>query len=311
MRFEPDAALLAFAEQVGTEGPVAAEGARTRWDSGGQLHPDTRLVHAPAGILEHRPEEMTVRVRAGTPVAELHAALAAAGQRTGLPERSGTVGGALAVGENGLEVLGRGRVRDTVLQLTYVSADAKVVTGGGPTVKNVSGFDLPRLLVGSLGTLGLVGEVILRTNPIPAASAWLAAEGADPFALLDALHRPSAVLWDGSRTWVHLEGYDADVAAERDILARLGAGTWELVDGPPPLPPHRWSLRPSDLRSLPDTQAGAFVASVGVGTAWVSTPQPARPVPPGLARLSARVKAQFDPSGRLNPGRSPLPTGAS
>lgn len=307
MRSEPDAALLAFAEEVGADGPVAVEGCRTRWATGGELRAGTRLVHAPTGILAHRPEEMTVRVRAGTPVAELHAALAAAGQRTGLPERSGTVGGALAVGENGLEVLGRGRVRDTVLQLTYVSAEAKVVTGGGPTVKNVSGFDLPRLLVGSLGTLGLVGEAILRTNPVPAASAWLAADGVDPFAVFDGLHHPSAVLWDGTRTWVHLEGYDADVAAERDTLGRLGG--WGLVEGPPPLPPYRWSLRPSDLRTLP--ASGAFVASVGVGTAWVSSPQPARPVPAGLARLSERVKAQFDPTGRFNPGRSPLPTGAT
>lgn len=210
-------------------------------------------------------------------------------------------------------MLGCGKVRDTVLQLTYISAEGKVVTGGGPTVKNVSGFDLPRLIVGSLGTLGLVGEVILRTNPIPAASVWVRAEGVDPFGILDVLHRPSAVLWDGSSTWVLLEGYDADVAAEREVLGRLGEVAWELVEGPPALPPHRWSLRPSDLRSLAGAEsgAGAFVASIGVGTAWASTPQPARPVSAALARLSERVKAQFDPTGRLNPGRSPLPQGAS
>src|SRR5262249_57035162 len=153
---------------------------RTRWTTGGMLAEGTRLVRAPIGIVEHRPEEMTVRVRAGTSVRELHAALAAAGQLTALPDRGGTVGGAIAVGENDLDVLRRGPVRGCVLQVRYVSADGRVITGGGPTVKNVSGFDLPRLIVGSLGTLGLVAELILRTNPIPAASVWLPAGGGGP-----------------------------------------------------------------------------------------------------------------------------------
>ena len=71
-------------------------------------------------------------------------------------------------------MLGSRRVRETPLQLRYVSADGRLVTGGGPTVKNVSGYDLPRLFVGSLGTLGLLGEVLLRTDPVPAVSVWLA-----------------------------------------------------------------------------------------------------------------------------------------
>src|SRR4051812_7469403 len=104
---------------------------------------------------------MTVRVRVGTTVAELHEALRAHGQRSALPERGGTVGGAIAVGHNDLHVLGRGRVRDAVLQLRYVSADGRLITGGGTTVKNVSGFDLPRLMVGALGTLGVLAEAVL------------------------------------------------------------------------------------------------------------------------------------------------------
>ena len=87
----------------------------------------------------------------------------------------GTVGGALAVGRCGIRRLGDGPVRDTLLQARYVSAAGEVVKAGGPTVKNVSGFDLCRLLVGSQGTLGFLGEVILRTRPRPAASQWFAA----------------------------------------------------------------------------------------------------------------------------------------
>ena len=97
---------------------------------------------------------MTVRVRTGTTVEELHTELAARGQRTPLVERGGTVGGALAVGENDIFVLGRGTLRASVLQVRYVSAEGRIVNGGGPTVKNVTGFDLPRLMVGALGTFG-------------------------------------------------------------------------------------------------------------------------------------------------------------
>ena len=297
-----DATLEAFAAEVGAEGTVAVEGSRTRWDLGGPVAANTRLVNAPTGIVDYVPDEMTVTVRCGTTVEELHAALAEQGQRTGLPERGGTVGGALAVGENSLHVLGRGRVREAALQVRYVSDDAKVITGGGPTVKNVTGFDLPRLFVGSLGTLGLLAEVILRTNPIPACTRWVRSASIDPFAVQSIVLRPSAILWDGSSTWIELEDHLPAVEAEQ---ARLSAvADIEIVDGPPELPPHRWSLAPNALRT-PSFGDGPWLASIGVGSAWASTPQPAKPLDPGVAALSARVKSQFDPAGRLNPGRVP------
>jgi len=298
-----DPVLLAFAEDVGATGPVAIEGHRTRWETGGTPNPSTRLVNAPTGIVDYVPDEMTVTVRAGTPVEELHAALAEQGQRTGLPERGGTVGGALAVGENSLHVLGRGRVREAALQVRYVSNDAKVVTGGGPTVKNVTGFDLPRLLVGSLGTLGLLAEVILRTNPIPPCRRWLRSSSIDPFVVNDIALRPSAILFDGTTTWIELEDHPAAVDAERARLAAIAAV--EVVDGPPTLPEHRWSLPPASLASLGDLLDGPWVASVGVGTVWASEPQ--QPTSPDAVSqaLAKRVKDQFDPHGRLNPGRTP------
>jgi glycolate oxidase FAD binding subunit len=303
---DPDRVMRAFAADVGDTGPVAVEGARTRWGTGGDPTPDSRLVRAPAGIVEHRPEEMTVRVRAGTPVEELHAELAAQRQRTALPRRGGTVGGALAIGENDLCVLGRGRVRDAVLQVRYVSAEGAVVTGGGPMIKNVTGYDLPRLLVGSLGTLGCLGEAILRTNPIPAVTRWFSAVGADPFAARDLLLRPSALLFDGRSTWVQLEGHTADVDADRRALSTSATvgGRWAECEDGPALPPHRWSLRPSDLRQLDEAMLGAFVASIGTGLVFASRPAPPRLVTPSVARLASRVKREFDPSGRLNPGRT-------
>ena len=241
----------------------------------GRSTPGTRVIRAPAGIVAYEPEEMIVRVRAGTTVAELHADLAARGQRTPLVERGGTVGGALAVGENDMHVLGRGTLRSSVLQVRYVSAEGRIVNGGGPTVKNVTGFDLPRLMVGSLGTLGLLAEVILRTNPIPPASVWLAAVDADPFVARDALLRPSAVLWDGTTTWVHLEGHAADIAAERSVLGtarriRRGGRTAAAADAAVVVVAGRAAHRRSSAAS------GAFVAVIGVGLLFGEQPQPAR-----------------------------------
>lgn len=296
-----DRALLGFASEVGADDPVAVRGGGTRWTTGGPLSSGARIVAAPTGIIEYSPEEMTVRVRAGTPVAELDVVLAGRGQRTALADRGGRVGGGVVVGENHLEVLGRGTLRASVLQVRYVSAEGLVVNGGGPTVKNVTGFDLPRLIVGSLGTLGLLAEVTLRTNPVPPARIWLAADDADPFAVREALQRPSAVLWDGRRTWVLLEGHAADVAAERLVLARMAR--FDEVEGPPPLPPHRWSLAPAELRSI---DLADFVAVVGVGLAYSTAAAPAPTISPAVRTLHARLKTNFDPTGRLNPGRDPL-----
>ena len=296
-----------FATDVGAAGPVAVEGGRTRWQAGGPLDAGTRLLRAPTGIIGYTPEEMTVRVRAGTSVAELDAALAERHQRCALPARGGTVGGALAVGENDIRVLGRGRVRNALLQVRYVSAEGRVITSGGPTVKNVTGFDVPRLMVGSLGTLGLLAEVILRTNPVPAVSRWFSADGVEPRQVLDAVLAPSAVLADGTTTWVELEGHAVDVEAEQRAL-RTVAGFVE-TDGPPPLPPHRWSMTPAaaaELAAGSDTdRTGRFVATIGVGVVFAERPAPLTSVPPALATIAGRMKANFDPTGRLNPGRVP------
>jgi glycolate oxidase FAD binding subunit len=298
-----DPVLLDFAGEVGRDDAVAVEGGRTRWDAGGPPAGEVRLLRAPAGIFDHRPEEMIVRVGTGTTVADLHAQLAERGQRTALPERGGTVGGALAVGEHHLEVLGRGPVRNAALQIRYVAADGRLVTGGGPTVKNVTGFNLPKLLVGSLGTLGLLCEVVLRTNPVPPVRLWLRSPDVDPFAVPDVVLRPGAVLWDGTTTWVLLEGHGPDVAAEADRLTAIGR--FEDADGSPPLPPHRWSLSPASLRHASVARHGPFVASIGVGTVFAADPQIRPPLAPEALAVAARMKRLFDPTGRLNPGRDP------
>jgi glycolate oxidase FAD binding subunit len=306
--------LQQFAADVGSAGPVRIVGGRTQWDVGGAAPPDVRELPAPVGVVAHEPAEMIVRVRAGTTLEALQAAVHAGGQDVALeagdPARA-TVGGILAVGRSGYRRLGLGPVRDAVLEVTAVSARGELVRSGAPLVKNVTGFDLCRLLVGSLGTLALLGEVVLRCRPRPETEAWWSADGADPFALADALYRPLAVLWDGSRTWVGLFGYRADVDAQ--AAAVLGS-SFDRVDGPPAPPgPVRRSRPPGDLRALPrDLRGvGGWLAEVGVGvvhcTAAAAARMPALPAPaPRLVDLHRAVKERFDPGGRLNPGRSVL-----
>ncbi|MCY3578655.1 MAG: FAD-binding protein [bacterium] len=296
---EVPAELESFAAEVGPDGPVAVVGGRTHWEVGGRCSEDTRLVRAPAGIRDFDPADMTIRVGAGTSVEELDAVLAEVGQRANLPLVSGaTVGGVLAVGRDDVHAMGRGRLRDALLEAVYVAEDGRLVKVGGPTVKNVSGFDLCRLLVGSLGTLGLVGEVVLRTWPRPAFQQWLAGR-CDPAELRRRLFWPSSILWDGQTAWVHLEGYESDVESEAELARSLGCTP---VDGPPPLPAHRVPAGALEAEGFQDS----YLVQFGTGTAYVSEPGPVFDPDPAVAALHHRLKSEFDPRNRLNPGRDPL-----
>jgi hypothetical protein len=281
--------LTEFAEEIGADGPVTIAGLATR---GGPVD-GVRPVMAPVGIDRFTPDEMTVECGAGTPMEDLVGELAAFGQTVAIPP-SGTVGGALVVGRSSIRRLGYGPVRDTLLQARYVDAAGRIVKAGGPTVKNVSGFDLCRLLVGSRGTLGFLGEVILRTRPIAAYEQWFTSD-TDPDVLLRELYRPLSILWDGEQSWVLLAGHPDDVDGQATANG--------LVAGDPPatMPTGgRWSIPPRQIRSL--VGSGRFVAEVGVGIVHHEHPAPVRPVDPAVAELHRRIKARFDPTGRLNPG---------
>jgi glycolate oxidase FAD binding subunit len=316
---------------------IVPVGSRTHWEVGGELTAgaDAVEVMAPDGVVTYDPADLTVTVGAGTTCAELAEVLAAAGQECALDPRdpTSTVGGLLATGLSGHRRLRLGPLRDRVLEVRFVSADGRVVKGGGPTVKNVSGFDLPRLLVGSLGTLGVLVQVTLRCQPRPATSEWFST-AADPFTVRRALYRPSCIAWDGTTTRVLVEGVAADVDAER---SRIGAPAARSAAPDWPEGRHRGriSVRPSAVRDLADplTATGArWLAEVGVGTVHVASDDErvlgrARTVAvaaggwllreagaPGLdgfgralpnARLGERVRRAFDPAGKCAPGRLP------
>jgi glycolate oxidase FAD binding subunit len=309
-------ALADFASEVGSEDPVCCVGGRTQWDVGGSVDSAAREVVAPSGVMAHEPAEMIVRVRAGTRLAELREVLAEGGQRVALegpPEA--TVGGIVSVGRSGVRRLGWGPVRDAVLEVTAVNWRGELIRSGAPLVKNVTGFDLCRLLTGSLGTLGVLAEVVLRCVPLPEVERWYVAEDADPFGLYARLYRPLSILWDGQRTWVGLTGVEVDVEEQRRGV--LGEKFSE-VEGPPDASGlGRRSLAPASLRSLSSSLgfSGKWLAEVGVGIvhcdpAVADRLGPVGAASPALVDLHRRIKEKFDPVGRLNPGRRVL-TGAS
>jgi FAD/FMN-containing dehydrogenase len=277
-----------FAEEVGGSGEITVAGMATR---GGPVD-DVRTVMAPAGIYDVQPEEMTIRCGAGTPVEMIDEALARFGQCVAIPP-VGTVGGALAVADSGLRRLKYGPVRDSVLQIRYVNAWGDLVKAGGPTVKNVTGFDLCRLMVGAHGTLGFLAEVILRTRPRAPYEQWFVS-GEAPTVLQTRLYRPTSMLWDGELVWVLLEGHSDDVRAQAELAG--------MEPGDPPELPRggRWSVRPDELPSLLGT--GRFVAEVGVGVVHHEFAPPQRAIDPVIADLHHRIKHEFDPDGRFNPG---------
>ena len=122
---------------------------------------------------------------------------------------------------------------------------------------------------------------------------------ADPWSVRSALYRPAAVLWDGTTTSVWLQGHEMDVEAEAGVLAALGLAP---TDGPPDVPEHRHSMGPAALREF----SGTFVAEIGTGLVHREDPPAHAPLPDAVVALNRRLKAELDPTGRLNPGRDPL-----
>ncbi|WP_418317019.1 glycolate oxidase subunit GlcE [Piscinibacter sakaiensis] len=186
------------------------------------------------GIVSYEPSELVVTVQAGTPLTELEAALAEKGQHLAFePPRFGaasTIGGVVAAGLSGPSRASAGGLRDHVLGARLINGRADHLTFGGQVIKNVAGYDVSRVLAGSLGVFGMISEVSLKVLPVAPAEATLVFDcsQADALRMLNQwggqplplnASRWQAVDGNEGRLWLRLRGA---VAAVEAACARLG-----------------------------------------------------------------------------------------
>jgi len=200
-------------------------------------------MSALAGIIDYDPDELVVTAHAGTPLADIEAALTERQQMLafepfdhgplfGAPAGRATLGGIVAANVSGSRRLSIGAARDHILGFTAVSGRGERLKGGGAVVKNVTGFDLPKLMAGSWGTLAVLISITMRVLPRPRAEATLLFKGLSPeaanglmnaamttpAAVSAAAHVPSASLL----TALRLEGFGPSVDVRcRDLMRAL------------------------------------------------------------------------------------------
>ncbi len=256
-RDEADIAeAIASAAAKGT--PLEISGGATRLSLGRPVQAGQRLsTRALSGISLYEPGALTLVVRAGTPMAEVDAALAAEGQMlpfepmdhrallvsTGQP----TIGGAVAIAASGPRRLQKGACRDSMIGIRLIDGLGQVISNGGRVMKNVTGYDLVKLMAGSWGTLGVLTEISFKLLPAPQTTAVLLYDGLDDEtavqAMSDALgssadvagaaHFPVEI--DGDPvTMIRLEGLEGSVAHRTKALVdHLGAyGQARIVTDP-------------------------------------------------------------------------------
>ncbi|MFA5581323.1 MAG: FAD-binding protein [Paracoccaceae bacterium] len=205
------------------------------------------------GIVLYDPGALTLVARAGTPLAEIEAALAAEGQRLAfeppdwraLLGRDGvpTLGGMIAANASGPRRVAVGACRDFVLGARIVDGTGRVIQSGGRVMKNVTGYDLARLMVGARGRLGVISEVALKVLPAPEATLTLIATGLDQSRALDAMARALAAPYEVTgaahrvatgTTMLRIEGFGASVTYRAGALAAHLAdfGPWRADHDP-------------------------------------------------------------------------------
>lgn len=327
--------LARFLAEATTRGtPVAIWGGGTHREIGYATPFDVVVsTQRMSGIEEWVPDDLIAVVRAGTPVADLEAELNAGGQTAILPEQPGsaTIGGVVATGTSGYARLRYGPTRDRMLEVQAVTGDGRQVKGGGRVVKNVTGYDLPRLYSGSFGSLGVITSVCLKLWPLTEATATVFLEEVPS---QEAIYRPRAVLQTENDVRVLLSGSRQEIEG---IARRLGGETRPGLHLPEPVRGTTvWSLRvpPAALSEAIDRlpSGSSYVAQHGVGEmtfatdatgsvidsrAWAesrggavvrlkgdSDVDPWGTPPPALD-LQRRVVAAFDPGRILERGRLP------
>ncbi|WP_166364985.1 glycolate oxidase subunit GlcE [Pseudomonas akapageensis] len=335
--------LLAQVEQaLHDKAALRIQGGNSKAHLGRPVQGQLLDTRAHRGIVSYDPTELVLTARAGTPLAEINAALEAAGQM--LPcepphgEDGATLGGMVAAGLSGPRRPWAGSVRDYVLGTRVITGHGKHLRFGGEVMKNVAGYDLSRLLTGSFGCLGLLTEVSLKVLPKPRhclsitlemnaeqALRKLAEWGQQPIPISAASH-------DGQHLHLRLEGGEGSVCAAHDRLGgeRFDSCYWNDLNaqrlaffqderplwrlslpnntGVLALPGAQlidWAGAQRWLKSSAEADAIRAIAAQAGGhaTCYGNCDSPFQPLPAPLLRYHRQLKTQLDPQGIFNPGR--------
>lgn len=288
-------------------------------------------------VIDHQPEDLTLTVEAGVTLGEIEDLLAPHRQSAVLPETNmdATIGGVVAAGISGYRRHRFGPTRDRLLEVTVVTGDGRLVTGGARVVKNVSGYDLPRLVCGSFGGVGVVASVCLKLWPEPEARAMISL---DDLSAVRELHRPLAVIETRRGLRAYVQGPAADVVASSAVgVVESDEFVWPAFGRPGSaelrVPSSRTaeavSRIPSEVPFI--AQHGVGIVAVAsedsellrelrtwcesVGGALVVTSRSGEPddvasldpwgTPPAATALQRRLIAGFDPRRIINRGRLP------
>jgi len=345
-----DAALTELGDRIraarDARAPLRLRGAGTKGFYGEELRGEVVDTRGYAGIISYEPSELVVTVRCGTPLSEMEHVLAKHDQFLAFePPRFGgdpTIGGIVAAGLSGPRRANAGAARDFVLGANLVDANGELLRFGGQVMKNVAGFDVSRLLCGSLGVLGLITEVSLKVLPLPRAELTLrfeldATRAIEQFNRWSAQPLPvSATAWHNDAAYLRLSGAASAVAAATRALggekleADRARAWWTGVRdqthaafGAPRL--WRISLPSTAVFDLP----GLVLVEWSGALRWLASDAPAAQIRDAAARaggsatlwrgardttmfhpldtanleLHRQLKARFDPHGIFNPGR--------
>ncbi|MEP6484555.1 MAG: glycolate oxidase subunit GlcE [Rudaea sp.] len=327
-----------------SKSPLRFRGAGTKDFYGEELRGeiiDTRIYH---GIVSYEPTELVITARCGTPLSDIESVLEQHDQFLPFegPRFGGdpTIGGVVAAGLSGPRRASAGAVRDFVLGANMVDANGNVLRFGGQVMKNVAGFDVSRLLAGSLGILGLITQVSLKVIPMPRATATLrfdmnAAIALDRFNRWSAQPLPiSASAWHDGVAYLRLSGAASAVHAAQNSLggepvnddaafwnslrdqnhdAFSAARLWRLSLPStatfllPGISLIEWAGAQRWLASdaAPDDIRRAATDIGGTAALWRGERNTLmfHPLSEGVMSLHRNLKHQFDPNGILNRGR--------
>jgi len=299
------------------------------------------------GVVSYEPTELVVTARCGTPIAKLESLLADQGQMLPFePPLFGdndTLGGVIAAGLSGPRRPYAGSARDFVLGLRLINGKAEQLRFGGEVMKNVAGYDVSRLQVGAMGTLGVILDVSLKVLPRPEKECTLLLETDEEFDVTPLLRLAgqslpiSATAIIGQQHWIRLSGSQPSVDAAARIIGgddvpdddawwrALRNHTHTFFDGPEPL----WRIAVAN-HAEKMSLSGDWLYEWGGAQRWLRSSEPGdkifaeaaafgghatcyrgidnldtafQPLTGTLAELNQRLKTAFDPEGLFNPGR--------